>query len=201
MAANMMACPSIWPGEEQPSLLDQEASLSLSNQAADSEPCLPVSAEQPAHGSSPTESRPPRSKSKGELVIVINERLKNGECDRRAAVTAGEAATTAAESAQLSRPPSVLSFTRQVTGSTPQRATAPRRSSPPPPGGSTPSPTRTTARPGRAAGPAPSATPPSRRGRRSRATPALPPTPRWTAPKSRTTSSCQCWPASAPSGP
>ncbi|XP_075890450.1 trafficking regulator of GLUT4 1-like [Nelusetta ayraudi] len=78
MAANMMACPNIWPGEEQPSLLDQEASLSLSNQAADSEPCLPVSAEQPAHGSSPAESRPLRSKSKGELVIVINERLKNG---------------------------------------------------------------------------------------------------------------------------
>lgn len=90
MAANMMACPNIWPGEEQPSLLDQEASLSLSNQAADSEPCLPVRAEQPAHGSSQGESRPPRSKSKGELVIVINERLKNGECDRRAAVTIPE---------------------------------------------------------------------------------------------------------------
>lgn len=200
MAANIMTCPNIWPGEEQPSLLDQEASLSLSNQAADSEPCLPVRAEQPAHGSSPAESRPPRSKSKGELVIVINERLKNGECDRRAAVTIPERQPSQLLN-QLSRPPSVLSFTRQVTGSTPQRATAPRRSSPPPPGGSTPSPTRTTARPGRAAGPAPLATPPSRRGRRSRATPASPPTPRWTAPKSRTTSSCQCWPASAPSGP
>lgn len=79
MAANMMACPNIWPGEEQPSLLDQEASLS--NQAADSEPCLPVRAEQPAHGGSPADSRPARSKSKGELVIVINERLKNGKCE------------------------------------------------------------------------------------------------------------------------
>lgn len=88
MAANMMACPNIWPGEEQPSLLDQEASLSLSNQVADSEPCLPIRAEQPAlAGASPDESRPPRSKSKGELVIVINERLKNGECDGRAAAT------------------------------------------------------------------------------------------------------------------
>lgn len=78
MAANMMTCPNIWPGEEQPSLLDQEASLSLSNQAADSEPCLPARAEQAVHGGSPTDSRPARSKSKGELVIVINERLKNG---------------------------------------------------------------------------------------------------------------------------
>lgn len=200
MAANMMACPNIWPGEEQPSLLDQEASLSLSNQAADSEPCLPIMAEQSVHGGSPADSRPPRSKSKGELVIVINERLKNGECDRRPALTGDseEAAKAAAESAE----PFVLPFTRQVMGSTPQRATAPRRSSPPHPGGSTPSPTRTTTpRPGRAAGPAPSATRPSRPGRRSRATPASPPTPRWTAPKSKTTSSCQCWPASAPSGP
>lgn len=86
MAANMMACPNIWPGEEQPSLLDQEPSLSLSNQAGDSEPCLPVRAEQPVHDGSPADSRPPRSKSKGELVIVINERLKNGECDRRPAL-------------------------------------------------------------------------------------------------------------------
>lgn len=81
MAANMMACPNIWPGEEQPSLLDQEASLSLANQAADSEPCLAVKAEQPALGGSPADTRPVRSKSKGELVIVINERLKNGECE------------------------------------------------------------------------------------------------------------------------
>lgn len=87
MAANMMACPNIWPGEEQPSLLDQDASLSLSNQAADSEPCLPVRAEQPVHGGSPADSRPPRSKSKGELVIVINERLKNGKNDRPPSLT------------------------------------------------------------------------------------------------------------------
>lgn len=79
MAVNMMPCPNIWPGEEQPSLLDQEASLS--NQAPDSEPCLPVRGEQLVHnsGSSPANTRPPRSKSKGELVIVINEKLKNSE--------------------------------------------------------------------------------------------------------------------------
>lgn len=122
MAANMMTCPNIWPGEEQPSLLDQEASLSLSNQAADSEPCLPARAEQAVHGGSPADSRPTRSKSKGELVIVINERLKNGECDRRPG-DSDEAVVATAESAQ----PSILPFTDQVAGSTPQRAKSPRR--------------------------------------------------------------------------
>ncbi|XP_051272654.1 trafficking regulator of GLUT4 1 [Dicentrarchus labrax] len=77
MAVNMMPCPAIWPGEEQPSLLDQEGSLS--DQAPVSEPCLPVRGEQLIHSSSssPASTRPPRSKSKGELVIVINEKLKN----------------------------------------------------------------------------------------------------------------------------
>ncbi|XP_019128643.1 trafficking regulator of GLUT4 1 isoform X1 [Larimichthys crocea] len=74
MAVNMMPCPAIWPGEEQ--LLDQDASLS--SQAPISEPCLSAaSGEQLIHSSSPASARPPRSKSKGELVIVINEKLKN----------------------------------------------------------------------------------------------------------------------------
>ncbi|XP_069547775.1 trafficking regulator of GLUT4 1 isoform X2 [Brachyistius frenatus] len=79
MAVNMMPSPAIWPGEEQPSLLDQEASLA--SQAPVSLPCLPVRGEELIHGnsssSSPDIARPPRSKSKGELVIVINEKLKN----------------------------------------------------------------------------------------------------------------------------
>ncbi|KAM9336643.1 proline-rich transmembrane protein 2 [Symphorus nematophorus] len=76
MAVNMMPCPAIWPGEDQPSLLDQEASLA--SQAPVSEPCLPVRGEQLiSSSSSPAGTRPSRSKSKGELVIVINEKLKN----------------------------------------------------------------------------------------------------------------------------
>lgn len=80
MAVNMMPCPAIWPGEEQPSLLDQEDSLS--SQAPLTVPCPPVGGEQllQSGGSgSPASARPPRSKSKGELVIVINEKLKNSK--------------------------------------------------------------------------------------------------------------------------
>ncbi|XP_039990241.1 trafficking regulator of GLUT4 1 isoform X2 [Xiphias gladius] len=76
MAVNMMPAPTVWPGEEQPSLLDQEGSLS--SQASISVPCPPVIGEHFIHsGSSPASTRPPLSKSKGELVIVINEKLKN----------------------------------------------------------------------------------------------------------------------------
>ncbi|KAM9838012.1 trafficking regulator of GLUT4 1 [Aulostomus maculatus] len=75
MAVNMMPTPAVWPGEEQPSLLDQEDS-ELS-QTSITVPCLPVREELLA-GSSPSATRPSRSKSKGELVIVINEKLKNG---------------------------------------------------------------------------------------------------------------------------
>ncbi|XP_035468988.2 trafficking regulator of GLUT4 1 isoform X1 [Scophthalmus maximus] len=72
----MMSAPAIWPGEEQPSLLDQEASLS--SHASVSVPCTPAIGEHLIHCSSnPAITRPPRSKSKGELVIVINEKLKN----------------------------------------------------------------------------------------------------------------------------
>lgn len=71
----MMPAPAIWPGEEQPSLLDQEGSLS--SQAPVSVPCPDVRGEQLIHSGSPDSTRPPRSKSKGELVIVINEKLKN----------------------------------------------------------------------------------------------------------------------------
>ncbi|XP_044192762.1 trafficking regulator of GLUT4 1 isoform X2 [Thunnus albacares] len=75
MAVNMMPAPAIWPGEEQPSLLDQEGSLS--SQAPVSVPCPDVRGEQLIHSGSPDSTRPLRSKSKGELVIVINEKLKN----------------------------------------------------------------------------------------------------------------------------
>uniref|UniRef100_UPI0037E90D82 trafficking regulator of GLUT4 1 n=1 Tax=Semicossyphus pulcher TaxID=241346 RepID=UPI0037E90D82 len=74
MAVNMMPGPAIWPGEEQPSLLDEEGSLA--SQAPVSVQCQPVRGEQLIH-SSPASTRPPHSKSKGELVIVINEKLKN----------------------------------------------------------------------------------------------------------------------------
>lgn len=78
MAVNMMPCPAIWPGEEQPSLLDQEDSLS--SQASLAVPCPAVRGEQLIDSSSsPASTRPPRSKSKGELVIVINEKLKNSK--------------------------------------------------------------------------------------------------------------------------
>ncbi|XP_026207447.1 trafficking regulator of GLUT4 1 isoform X2 [Anabas testudineus] len=75
MAVNMMPASSIWPGEEQPSLLDEEGCLS--SQASVSVPCPPVTGEQLIHSSSPASTRPTRSKSKGELVIVINEKLRN----------------------------------------------------------------------------------------------------------------------------
>lgn len=78
LARNMMSAPAIWPGEEQPSLLDQEASLS--SHASVSVPCTPAIGEHLIHCSSnPAITRPPRSKSKGELVIVINEKLKNSK--------------------------------------------------------------------------------------------------------------------------
>ncbi|XP_068610962.1 trafficking regulator of GLUT4 1 [Brachionichthys hirsutus] len=77
MAANMMPCPTVWPGEEQPSLLDQEDCLL--GQPPTSEPCLPITGERLIRSSSsPANNRLPCSKSKGELVIVINEKLKNG---------------------------------------------------------------------------------------------------------------------------
>lgn len=76
MAVNMMPSPAIWPGEVQPSLMDQEASLS--DQASASVPRQPVGSEQLIQ-SSPASTRPTRSKSKGELVIVINEKLKNSK--------------------------------------------------------------------------------------------------------------------------
>ncbi|TNN64131.1 Proline-rich transmembrane protein 2 [Liparis tanakae] len=69
MAVNTLPDDAVWSEDEQPSLLEQEDSLS--SQAAVSEPC-------PAAGGEPVCTRPPpRSKSKDELVIVINEKLKN----------------------------------------------------------------------------------------------------------------------------
>ncbi|XP_018533892.1 LOW QUALITY PROTEIN: trafficking regulator of GLUT4 1 [Lates calcarifer] len=76
MAVNMMPTSAIWPGEEQPSLLDQEGSLA--SQAPISVPCPPAIGEHLIHSSSsPASARHPRSKSKGELVIVINEKLNS----------------------------------------------------------------------------------------------------------------------------
>jgi len=70
MAVNTLPDAAIWSEDEQPSLLEEEDSLS--SQAAVSGPC-------PAGGGEPVCTRPPRSKSKDELVIVINEKLKNGK--------------------------------------------------------------------------------------------------------------------------
>lgn len=76
-SVNMVPSSAIWPGDDQPSILDQDPA-SLSGQAPVSVPCPPVIGEQIVNGTSPANTRPPRSTSKGELVIVINEKLKNG---------------------------------------------------------------------------------------------------------------------------
>uniref|UniRef100_A0A8C6UQQ0 Proline-rich transmembrane protein 2 n=1 Tax=Neogobius melanostomus TaxID=47308 RepID=A0A8C6UQQ0_9GOBI len=75
-----MPSSAIWPGEDQPSILDQDPAP-LSSQAPVSVPCPPVIGEQIVNGSSPINTRLPHSTSKGELVIVINEKLKSGEFD------------------------------------------------------------------------------------------------------------------------
>ncbi|XP_077407111.1 uncharacterized protein prrt2 [Vanacampus margaritifer] len=81
MAVNMMpapSSPSAWPGEERPSLLDQEEP-ELS-QVSVAMPCpSPGVGEQLlcSINGSPAGAGPPRSMSKGELVIVINEKLKS----------------------------------------------------------------------------------------------------------------------------
>ncbi|XP_060951374.1 trafficking regulator of GLUT4 1 [Limanda limanda] len=81
MAVNTPPSPSMWPGEEQPSPLDQDQDASLSSHASVSfaMPCPSLSIGEPLlhGGSSPASTRPPRSKSKDELVIVINEKLQN----------------------------------------------------------------------------------------------------------------------------
>lgn len=68
MAVNVIPCPTMWPGEDQPSLLDQGGSLISPDLVSDS-----VGDEQLIS------TRPLRSKSKGDLVIVINEKLKNSK--------------------------------------------------------------------------------------------------------------------------
>ncbi|XP_027856691.1 trafficking regulator of GLUT4 1 [Xiphophorus couchianus] len=78
MAVNMNPSPAVWPGEEQPSLMDHDDPVS-SQAAVIPMPCGSPGGEELLHScGSPTDTRPPRSKSKGELVIVINEKLKNG---------------------------------------------------------------------------------------------------------------------------
>ncbi|KAM8837913.1 uncharacterized protein prrt2 [Spinachia spinachia] len=78
MADNTTPALAAWAGEEQPSAPDQGDTRL--GQVAVSMPCLPVG-DPPAFGdgggSSPVSTRPPRSKSKGELVIVISEKLRN----------------------------------------------------------------------------------------------------------------------------
>lgn len=69
MAVNVIPCPTAWPGEEQ--LLDQNAPLNAPELA--STPCSQARDEQLIS------TRPPRSKSKGDLVIVINEKLRNSK--------------------------------------------------------------------------------------------------------------------------
>lgn len=70
MAVNVIPCPSMWPGEERPSLLDQGGSLVSPEPASDSAQ---------AGEEALISTRPPRSQSKGDLVIVINEKLKNSK--------------------------------------------------------------------------------------------------------------------------
>lgn len=82
MAENAAPAPPAWAGEEQPPVPDQGDGLL--SQVAVSMPCLPVGGEPAALSdggsiSSPVGTRPPRSKSKGELVIVINEKLRNSK--------------------------------------------------------------------------------------------------------------------------
>uniref|UniRef100_A0A1A7WUB9 Proline-rich transmembrane protein 2 n=1 Tax=Iconisemion striatum TaxID=60296 RepID=A0A1A7WUB9_9TELE len=76
MALNTVPAPTTWPGEEQPSLLDQ--GVSISGQAPISVSCPSAVGEEVHHSSRRASTGPPCSKSKGELVIVINEKLKNG---------------------------------------------------------------------------------------------------------------------------
>lgn len=71
MAVNVIPCPAVWPGEEQPSLLDQEGSVMAQEVAPP--PPVQVRDEQLIN------TRPPCSKSKGDLVIVINEKLQNSK--------------------------------------------------------------------------------------------------------------------------
>ena len=190
MAVNVIPCPSVWPGEDQPSLLEQEGSLITSHPAPDS---VQVGDEQLIG------TRTPSSKSKADLVIVINEKLKSSKWrvwPRCCSCGGGRGGVL------LTRLNFCLSLSSlvQVMGSTKLPA-APLQSSPPHQGDNTPSPTPITERPGRAAEPAPLATPPSRRGRRCPATRVSLQTPRWTGPKWKTTSCCPSWPASAPCGP
>ncbi|XP_077595872.1 trafficking regulator of GLUT4 1-like [Stigmatopora nigra] len=72
--------PSTWAGEDPPSLLDQdEPEL---GQVCVTMPCPSSSVgDQLLHDDSPGGASVPLSKSKGELVIAINEKLKNGNGD------------------------------------------------------------------------------------------------------------------------
>ncbi|RVE59570.1 hypothetical protein OJAV_G00189620 [Oryzias javanicus] len=73
MAVNTIPAAPAWSGDEQPSFLDQDNS-----QAPVTIPSPPNTGEELLHSSTDANTRPTRSKSKGELVIVINEKLKNG---------------------------------------------------------------------------------------------------------------------------
>uniref|UniRef100_A0A8C7Y0M8 Proline-rich transmembrane protein 2 n=1 Tax=Oryzias sinensis TaxID=183150 RepID=A0A8C7Y0M8_9TELE len=73
MAVNTIPAAPAWSDEEQPSFLDQDNS-----QAPVTVQSPPDTGEELLHSSTAANTRPARSKSKGELVIVINEKLKNG---------------------------------------------------------------------------------------------------------------------------
>ncbi|MEQ2194613.1 hypothetical protein XENOCAPTIV_000436 [Xenoophorus captivus] len=150
--------------------MDQDGPIP--SQAVVSVPCGSPVGEELLHScSSLTDTRPPHSKSKGELVIVINEKLKNGTCDL---------------------------ILRQWVGGGWVRA--PLQSFHPLLQDSTQSPTLIMAKPGRAAGRALLVTLPFHPGRHFPATPASPLTLPWTGPRSKTTSYSPCWPASVPCG-
>ncbi|XP_077482565.1 uncharacterized protein LOC144093125 [Stigmatopora argus] len=72
--------PPAWAGEEPPSLLDREEPDL--GQVCVTMPCpSPSAGEQLLRDGSPGGASAPESKSKGELVIAINEKLKSGNGD------------------------------------------------------------------------------------------------------------------------
>nr|XP_043870572.1 trafficking regulator of GLUT4 1 isoform X1 [Solea senegalensis]XP_043870573.1 trafficking regulator of GLUT4 1 isoform X1 [Solea senegalensis] len=75
MAANMTPAPAVWPGDDPDASPSNHVSVPVPCPAGVGDPHIHSSSS--GGGGSPASARRPRSKSKGELVIVINEKLKN----------------------------------------------------------------------------------------------------------------------------
>lgn len=77
---NMNPAPVIWPGEEQPSLLDQDASLlSPAPIIAVTVTSPPEMEEQEIHSTTTSFGPCLSQATAGELVIVINEKMENSK--------------------------------------------------------------------------------------------------------------------------